>query len=833
MAQMLLRNATTKVAEALQGAIMELANQQKSVVTAEVMILALVEQKDSIVLRIFEELKRDSGALRRELSDRILAHAQTLPDIPPGKTGTMRISQELQNLFEAAEAQRKKFGDDYVSTGAVFLAGFDKNIPGARQVLSDCGLEYESSYKALVAIRGNLKIDQKDDESRQSMIDKYTTDMTALARRGALDPVIGREMEIERVIEILSRRKKNNPVLIGEPGVGKTVIVEGLAQRIVEANVPEHLLNKRVLSLEMGTLIAGAKMQGEFEERLKTIIDEVVSSSGEIIVFIDELHTVVGAGRTGGGLDASNMLKPALARGMMQCIGATTNREYKQFVESDKALERRFQHVRVQEPSVAQTVEVLKGLRPKYEAHHQIEYTDAALSSAAELSDRYIVDRCLPDKAIDLMDEAGASKHLKVIHTPQALRALETERQALQEKKADAFKAQDFERMAAHQMELSRVEAKIAAERQNSHSNMNESERRVDAQDIAAVVHRLTGIPVDKMMSAEAERLRNLESRLQVRVIGQSHAVHSVANAIRRNRAGLRKPDAPIASFLFLGPTGVGKTELAKAIAAELMNDEAKIIRIDMSEFMERHSVSKLVGSPPGYVGYGEGGQLTEKVRHQPYSVVLFDEFEKAHPDIYNLLLQVLDEGWLTDSEGQRVSFRNCVIVGTSNIGSEHLTQARRPVGIAAQAEPLDESEEKKLVLGEVKNHLRPEFVNRLDEIIVFHRLGATELSAILGIQIRELAGRLERLGLTLNVSESAQKALLEGIDAASYGARPLRRRIEQTIENEIANLLVSPNPPSSGEIQVDHHSGKFKITGIGASPGAKPGEVQRGQQPK
>jgi ATP-dependent Clp protease ATP-binding subunit ClpC len=815
MAQMLLRNATSKVAEALQGAIMELVNLQKSVVTAEVLILALVEQKDSVVIRIFEELKRDSGALRRELSDRILAHAQTLPDIPQGKTGSMRISQELQNLFEAADVQRKKFGDDYVSTGAVFLAGFDKSVPGARQILLDCGLDYEASYKALSAIRGNLKIDQKDDESRQSLIDKYTTDMTALARRGGLDPVIGREPEIERVIEILSRRKKNNPVLIGEPGVGKTVIVEGLAQRIIAADVPEHLLNKRVLSLEMGSLIAGAKMQGEFEERLKTIIDEVVSSAGEIIVFIDELHTVVGAGRTGGGLDASNMLKPALARGMMQCIGATTNREYKQYIESDKALERRFQPVRVPQPTVAQTVEILKGLRPKYEAHHQIEYTDAGLIAAAEMSDRYISERYLPDKAIDLMDEAGSLKHLKVIHTPQALRSLESERQVLSEKKADAFKAQDFEQMAAHQMELSRVEAKITAERQTHQSAMSETERRVDARDIAAVVHRITGIPVEKMISAEAERLRNLESHLQSRVIGQTHAVHSVANAIRRNRAGLRKPDAPIASFLFLGPTGVGKTELAKAIAAELMGDESKIVRIDMSEYMEKHSISKLVGSPPGYVGYGEGGQLTEKVRQQPYSVVLFDEFEKAHPDTYNLLLQVLDEGWLTDSEGQRVSFRNCVIIGTSNIGSEHLNLKKRPMGIAAQSEPVDEGAEKNLVMNEVKNYLRPEFINRLDEIIIFHRLGVSELQAILEIQLKDLAARLVPLGLKMELSAEARKALLEGIDASTYGARPLRRRIEQTVENEIANLLVSANPPSSGAIKVDYKGGEFKLSAV------------------
>jgi ATP-dependent Clp protease ATP-binding subunit ClpC len=813
MAQSLLRNCTSKVGEALQAAIMELANSQKSVVTAESMLLALMDQKDSVILKIFNELGKDSGSLRREIADRVMMHIQSLPEIQPGRTANMRISQELKNLFDGADAQRKKFGDDYISTGTLFLSGFDKDVPGLRQLLIDSGLDYESCQKALSAIRGNLKIDQKDDESRQSILDQYTTDMTALARRKALDPVVGREAEIERVIEILSRRKKSNPVLIGEPGVGKTVIVEGLAQRIVDADVPEYLLNRRLLSLEMGTLIAGAKMQGEFEERLKTIIDEVTSSEGEIILFVDELHTVVGTGRSGGGLDASNMLKPALAKGVLQCIGATTLREYKQFIESDKALERRFQPVRVEQPSVLQTVTILKGLRPKYESHHEIEYTDEALTAAAELSDRYMTDRFLPDKAIDLMDEAGAKKRLKLIHTPQAMRALETRRQELLEKKSEAFKAQDFEKMASFQMELSRIESEINQERAKVQSTLGEKDRRVDAQDIATVVNRLTGIPVEKMMSAEAERLRNLEQRFQARVVGQSHAVASVANAIRRNRAGLRKPNAPIASFLFLGPTGVGKTELAKAIAAELMDDESRIIRIDMSEYMEKHSVSRLVGSPPGYVGYGEGGQLTEKVRQNPYSVVLFDEFEKAHPDIYNILLQVLDEGWLTDAEGQRVSFRNCVIIGTSNIGSEHLTQRRRPVGIAAQTEPLDAEGEKALVMGEVKNYLRPEFINRLDEIIVFSRLGTDDLERILDLQLAGLTSRLGKIGFSVTLSPAARKGLLEGIDASTYGARPLRRRIEQTIENQIASMLVSEKPPVPGPINVDYQSGVFTLT--------------------
>lgn len=812
MPQRLLRTSTTKVAEALQMAIMELANLRKGLVTAEFILMALAEQKDSIVVKIFDELRLDAGALRREIVERTLAHAQTLPDLVPSGAVSLQISQDVQNLFNGGETERRRIGDAYISTGAMFLACFREDVPGTRRILTELGLTHEACAAALVNLRGTAKIDQKDAESRLSMLEEYTTDVTAMARRGELDPVIGREEEIRRVIEILSRRKKNNPVLIGEPGVGKTVIVEGLAQEIVAANVPEHLLNKRVVSLEMGALIAGAKMQGEFEERLKKVVDEIVGAQGEVILFIDELHTVVGAGRSGGGLDASNMLKPVLARGLLQCIGATTLKEYRQYIESDKALERRFQPVRVEPPSVGQTIQILQGLRPKYESHHQIEYTDDAITSAAELSDRYLTERFLPDKAIDLIDESGASKRLKVIFTPPELRGLESRKQELQSKKAQAFGRQNFEEMARYQMELSRLEDDLRTARERHAKSSPEVEKKVDTPDIAAVVSRITGVPVNKIVAEEAEKLAHLEEILARRVIGQEHAVRSVANAIRRNRAGLRQASRPVASFLFLGPTGVGKTELVKALAEQLMDDENKIIRVDMSELMEKHSVSKLIGAPPGYVGYGEGGQLTERVRRQPYSVVLFDEFEKAHPDIYNILLQVLDEGWLTDGEGRKVSFRNTVIVGTSNIGSEILTDKRRPVGIGAQNANYTDEDERHAVMEEVRRFLRPEFLNRLDEVIIFRRLGKDELAKIMDLQLRELAGRLQKAGFALEVGPGVPELILRGVDTANYGARPLRRRIEQLIENPVATALIGGSPAGKKRIRVSADGDKLKV---------------------
>jgi ATP-dependent Clp protease ATP-binding subunit ClpC len=524
----------------------------------------------------------------------------------------------------------------------------------------------------------------------------------------------------------------------------------------------------------------------------------------------------VGAGRTSGGLDASNMLKPALAKGLLQCIGATTLREYKQYIESDKALERRFQLVRIKEPSVEDTVSILMGSRQRYEAHHHVQYTDDALRAAAELSSKYIQDRFLPDKAIDLIDEAGASKRMKVVYTPPEIRQLETQRQELEGKKAEAFSANNFEKMAHYQMEISNLEIKGRELREKEESKRGEKDRLVTDNDIAEVVSKSTGIPVVKLVAEEAQKLRDLEIFLTSRVVGQSHAVSSVANAIRRNRSGLRRPNSPIASFLFLGPTGVGKTELAKALAQQVLDDESKIIRIDMSEYMERHAVSKLIGSPPGYVGYGEGGQLTERVKHNPYSVILLDEFEKAHPDVYNLLLQVLDEGWLTDAEGQKVSFRNCIIIGTSNIGSEILTEQKRPVGIGAQDSRWSKDEEQGLVMKEVQRFLKPEFINRLDEIIIFHRLGRDQLVNILDLQLSDLTNRIQRMGHEITFSQEVKTFLLDAVDTFNYGARPLKRKIETVVENKIASLLIAPLVQTGGKIEVRLTNGEVAVNWAG-----------------
>ena len=817
-AQRLLKNSTAKVTEAVQMAVMELANMSKAVVSAEMILWALFEQKDSVVIKILDSLKLDVGEIRRNLGDLVMNSAQELPSFIPGQANSLKFSDDIRLLFEAADSERQRLGDGYITTAGLFLGAFESSNPKTATMLNELGLNYDAAKEAYDQLRGSHRILEKDGESRQSYLDQYTIDITAQARRGELDPVIGRISEIDRAIQILSRRKKNNPILIGEPGVGKTVIVEGLAQRIANGDVPEYLLNKRVLSLEIGSLIAGAKMQGEFEDRLKHIKDEISQSAGEIILFIDEIHTVVGAGRSGGGLDASNMLKPALAKGQLQCIGATTLREFKQYIESDKALERRFQPVRINEPSVEQTITMLKGLKVKYEKHHQIEYSDAAVIAAAELSHRYITSRQLPDKAIDLLDEAGASKRLRAIYVPADVRQLEKKRQELLHQKTEAFEDQNFESMAKIQMELVKIESELNKSLEEFKSKVGPIDKEVTVEDIAEVVSRQTGIPAKKMVQEEAQKLLNLEVRIQERLVGQKTAVSAVANAVRRNRAGLRQGNKPIASFLFLGPSGVGKTELAKAIAAEVLDDESKIIRIDMSEFMERHEVSKLIGSPPGYVGYGEGGQLTEQVKHNPYSVVLLDEFEKAHADIYNLLLQVLDEGWLTDAEGNRVSFQNCVIIGTSNIGSEILTSKKRPVGLGTATE-TGEASDREAIMDEVKKYLRPEFINRLDDIIVFNRLGEEEIKQILNIQLKRLADRIGKLGHKLEVSDLAKAFLLKGLDLKNYGARPLRRKIEQNFENEIASLMIARPDLKSAIILIDIVDGKVDVRSRPSSP--------------
>ena len=813
MPQKYIRKSTQKVSDAFQAAVTEIANLRKTILTPDSLLMALIEQKDSVFGKTIDELGLDGIAVSRQVVDEIIVKLSDLPDSSETHAVNLKISQDLLTILEVSDEERSRLGDTFISTGAIILAAFSERVPSTKQLLDNQGLKYKDFSNKLVQVRGVKKITEKDSESRQSFLGEYTTDLTQMARRNELDPVIGRANEIQDVMSILARRKKNNPILIGEPGVGKTVVVEGLAQIIISDDAPSSLRDKKILSLEMGSLIAGAKVQGEFEERLKKIIDEIVASSGEVILFIDEIHTVVGAGRSGGGLDASNMLKPMLARGALRCIGATTLKEYKKYIESDKALERRFQPVKLEPPTVKQTVEILKGIASKYEEHHGVVYTPESLTAAAIMSDRYLQDRFLPDKAIDLIDEAGAAKQLRASNRPQKLKQLEVKRKELQDNKSKSFEQNEFEQMANFQVDLIKTESEIVTLKNKLERELPESSKTIEKDDIAKLIERKTGIPATQIVVSESEKLLDLEKRIHNRIVGQTAAVDAVANAIRRNRAGLRRENAPIASFLFLGPTGVGKTELAKALAHEVLDSASKIIRIDMSEYMERHDVSKLIGSPPGYIGYGEGGQLTEAVRQRPYSVVLFDEFEKAHPDVYNLLLQVLDEGYLTDAEGRRISFRNCIVVGTSNLGSDLLVEGSKRVGfgISEKEKGLDVAEQ---IKAEVKKFLRPELINRFDDIIVFEKLDKTELSAILKIMVSDLCERiLHKYNLTLEISEEIYQLILSKVDEQNFGARPLRRSLERMVEDKLAKFLIRPRTSTIKTLKLGIEDGEVVIS--------------------
>jgi ATP-dependent Clp protease ATP-binding subunit ClpC len=748
----------------------------------EHVLLALLEQDKGITQEILRELGVDSGAIK----SRVEATLDRFPKVTYETTqiyATPRISQ----LLESANREAGRLKDEFVSTEHLFIAIAGETKGEAAAILSEFGLDQEKIYKALQKIRGGHRVTDRQAESKYRSLEKYGHDLTEMAHKGKLDPVIGREDEIKRVIQILSRRTKNNPVMIGDAGVGKTAIAEGLAQKIISEDVPDSLKGKKVVALDMGALVAGSKFRGEFEERLKAVLDEVRQAMGEVILFIDELHTVVGGGAAEGAIDASNMLKPALARGELQCIGATTLDEYRKHIEKDKALERRFQPVFIGEPSIEATIEMLRGLRPRYEAHHKIKIEDSALVAAAKLSQRYISDRFLPDKAIDLIDEAASKLRIEMESAPEEVKALDKKMKYLRDEEDAASQRQDYKKAAELKAERLHLEqeydrAKLEWQREKKIDTV------VDEESIAKLIAQWTGIPVSRMLETETDKLVHMEERIHQRIVDQEEAVAAVAEAIRRGRAGLKDPKRPIGSFIFLGPTGVGKTELARALAEFLFDDEASMVRLDMSEYMEKHTVSRLIGAPPGYVGYEEGGQLTEAVRRRPYRVILFDEVEKAHPDVFNILLQLLEDGRLTDGHGRTVDFRNTVVIMTSNLGTEEFHRA--DIGFSPAGDG-DEQRMRTAIESALKRTFRPELLNRIDEVTIFHPLTEEDLKSIVDLLIHEVERRLAERSIKLEVSDEAKAWLAQkGFDPI-YGARPLRRAIQRYLENPMSTRIL------------------------------------------
>ena len=748
----------------------------------EHVLLALLEQEKGITRDIFQMLGVDVDVVRK----RVGATLEGFPKVTY-EAGQIYATPRISALLENANREADRLKDEFVSTEHLLIAIAGETRGEAATILAESGINQEKIYQALQKIRGGHRVTDRQAESKYRSLEKYGHDLTELARQGKLDPVIGRENEIKRVIQILSRRTKNNPVIIGDAGVGKTAIAEGLAQKIAAEDVPDSLKGKKVMALDMGALVAGSKFRGEFEERLKAVLDEVRQAAGEVIMFIDELHTVVGAGAAEGAIDASNMLKPALARGEIQCIGATTLDEYRKRIEKDKALERRFSPVYLDEPSVEATIEMLRGLRPRYEAHHKIKIEDSALLAAAKLSQRYISDRFLPDKAIDLIDEAASKLRLDMESAPEEVKTLDRKIKHLRDEEEAASQRQDYQKAAELKAERIRLEqdynqAKLKWQKEKKIDSV------VDEEDIAGLVAQWTGIPVSRMMETETEKLVHMEERIHQRIVDQEEAVSAVSEAVRRGRAGLKDPKRPIGSFVFLGPTGVGKTELARALAEFLFDDEDAMVRLDMSEYMEKHTVSRLIGAPPGYVGYEEGGQLTEAVHRRPYRVILFDEVEKAHSDVLSILLQLLEDGRLTDGHGRTVDFRNTVVIMTSNLGSKEFQ--RGGIGFLRK-EGGDEEKMKTDMKSALKESLLPELLNRIDDVIIFHPLTKEHLKSIVGLLIRGVERGLAERNIKLEVNEEAKAWLVQkGYDPV-YGARPLRRALQRYVENPISTKIL------------------------------------------
>lgn len=780
-----------------------------SQVDTEHLLLAMLEQNEGAIPQILESLSVDSLAMK----DRLDRELQASPKVSVygGGVGQIFYTPRIRTVLELAQREANRLKDEYIATEHIFLAILgERNTPSAR-ILQEFGVSRERVLDAIQKLRGGQRVTDRQSEGRYRTLDKYSRDLTQMARDGLLDPVIGRDSEILRVIQVLSRRTKNNPVLIGEAGVGKTAIVEGLAIKITTSDVPENLLNKRVMALDLGAMIAGSRFRGEFEERLKATMEEIQRAKGEIILFLDELHTVVGAGSAQGAMDASNMLKPALARGELQAVGATTLDEYRQYIERDSALERRFAPVFVDEPSVEDTIEMLRGLRGRYEAHHNVTYSDEALVAAAKLSARYVTDRHMPDKAIDLMDEAAAKLRVALHTLPAELKDLKKAMDQLTRDEEEAHTVRDYERAAKHRAERLRLETEFA-EGYGAWQTDQQLDEIVDTEDIAEVVAAWTGIPLTQMLETEAVKLLEMEDRLHERIVGQNRAIEVLSDAIRRSRSGLSDPRRPIGSFIFLGSSGVGKTELAKALAEFLFDDEDALIRVDMSEYREQHTVSRLFGAPPGYIGYEQGGQLTEQVRRRPYSVVLFDEIEKAHPDVWNALLQLLDDGRLTDGQGRMVNFRNTVIVMTSNVGTSFVKRSGA-LGFVGGHDKEEEADHKR-ISDALKKTFRPEFINRIDEIIIFEPLDEEDVVEIVNLQMKDVQERLVEQGeLTIALTEAAQHWLAkQGFDQ-DFGARPLKRAIQRYVESPLSVRLLKGEFKAGDRVRIDADEDKDELT--------------------